>query len=132
MLCSERVPVGSWIARTLADRGHAVRAVNRSGKRGEFVPAEVEIVSADLSDAQQAIEAASGATVLYQALNPPYDKWHELFPGCSARRWQRRRRRELATFPSTTSTCTTPRQGRSPSRRGGARVDEGRAARRYG
>ncbi len=74
-------PVGSWIARTLAERGHAVRAVNRSGKRTEFVPAEVEIVSADLSDAQQAIEAASGAAVLYQALNPPYDKWHELFPG---------------------------------------------------
>ena len=74
-------PVGSWIARTLAERGYAVRVVNRSGKRTEFVPAEVEIVSADLSDAQQAIEAASGAAVLYQALNPPYDKWHELFPG---------------------------------------------------
>ncbi len=74
-------PVGSWIARTLADRGYAVRAVNRSGKRTEFMPAGVEVVSADLSEARQAIEAASGAAVLYQALNPPYDKWHELFPG---------------------------------------------------
>jgi nucleoside-diphosphate-sugar epimerase len=77
-------PVGSWIAQTLSERGHAVRAVNRSGERAEFVPAEVEIASADLSDSQQAVEAASGAAVLYQALNPAYDKWHKLFPALQA------------------------------------------------
>ena len=74
-------PVGSWIARTLSEQGHAVRGVNRSGKRPALVPAAVEIVAADASDESQAISAATGATVVYQALNPPYHQWHELFPG---------------------------------------------------
>lgn len=60
--------------------GITVRAVNRSGKRPDLMPKDVEIIAADLSDPQQAIEAAQDATVLYQALNPPYAKWHDQFP----------------------------------------------------
>jgi nucleoside-diphosphate-sugar epimerase len=44
------------------------------------MPAEVDIVAADASDVRRAVEAARGAAVVYQALNPPYDKWQELFP----------------------------------------------------
>jgi len=44
------------------------------------MPEDVEIVAADASDVRQAIEAARGAAVVYQALNPAYDKWPELFP----------------------------------------------------
>ncbi len=73
-------PVGCWIARALRAMGIAVRAVNRSGKRPNLMPEDVDIIAADLSDPRRSIEAAQGATVLYQALNPPYAKWHERFP----------------------------------------------------
>jgi len=73
-------PVGIWTARALREMGYQVRAVNRSGKRPGLMPAEVEIVAADVSNLQPAIDAARGADVVYQALNPPYDKWAELFP----------------------------------------------------
>jgi nucleoside-diphosphate-sugar epimerase len=48
------------------------------------MPAEAEVVAADASDAGQATSAAAGAGVVYQAMNPAYDKWHELFPGLQA------------------------------------------------
>ena len=77
-------PVGCWTARALVDQGLPVRAVNRSGKRPQLMPAEVEMRSADVSDAAQAIAAAEGATTIYQALNPEYHQWHEFFPGLQA------------------------------------------------
>ncbi len=77
-------PVGSWIATVLTERGERVRAINRSGKTNDLMPAGVEIVSADASNTAQAIQAADGATVVYQALNPPYHQWGELFPGLQA------------------------------------------------
>jgi len=73
-------PVGCWTARSLVDRGLSVRAVNRSGRRPGLLPAEVEVVAADATDAGQLAAAAAGADVVYQAMNPPYDKWHEVFP----------------------------------------------------
>jgi nucleoside-diphosphate-sugar epimerase len=77
-------PVGCWTARALVDRGLPVRAVNRSGSRPALLPEDVELVKADVADPAQAISAAEGATAVYQALNPPYDKWHHLFPGLQA------------------------------------------------
>lgn len=74
-------PVGCWIGRTLREQNFIVRAVNRSGKRPDLMPADVEVIAADVSNAQRAIDAAKGARVVYQALNPPYDKWHQVFPG---------------------------------------------------
>ena len=73
-------PVGCWTARALCDQGRAVRAVNRSGVRPGLMPDEVEIAKADIADASQAAMVASGASVVYQALNPPYHRWPELFP----------------------------------------------------
>lgn len=77
-------PVGCWTARALVADGHAVRAVNRSGTRPGLLPPEVEMVRADASDAAQATGAAAGASVVYQALHPPYGDWHELFPALQA------------------------------------------------
>jgi nucleoside-diphosphate-sugar epimerase len=48
------------------------------------MPPEVELVTADASDVHQAKAAARGAAVIYQALNPPYDQWHRLFPELQA------------------------------------------------
>lgn len=74
-------PVGCWTARALRGNGKHVRAVNRSGARPDLMPADVEIVEGDASDPEQAREAARGASVIYQALNPPYHLWNEFFPG---------------------------------------------------
>ena len=61
-----------------------MRAVNRSGVRPALMPAQVEVVKAEASVALQAREAAKGASVVYQALNPPYHQWHEFFLGLQA------------------------------------------------
>jgi len=44
------------------------------------MPLEVEMYAADVSDVAQAISAATGAAVVYQALNPPYHQWLDHFP----------------------------------------------------
>ena len=77
-------PVGCWTARALRSQGHAVRAVNRSGVRPALMPADVEMARADVADPTRAATAASGADVVYQALNPPYHLWHERFPALQA------------------------------------------------
>jgi nucleoside-diphosphate-sugar epimerase len=73
-------PVGCWTARALRGQGRAVRAVNQSGVRPSLLPADVEMVKADLADPTQAARATTGASVVYQALNPPYHLWHQYFP----------------------------------------------------
>jgi len=77
-------PVGCWTARALCSQGRAVRAVNRSGVRPGLMPAGVEMAKADVADPAQAAAAATGASVVYQALNPPYHLWHKLFPALQA------------------------------------------------
>ena len=57
----------------LRRRGATVRLVNRSGRAP--VPDGVEVVGGDAGDARFAVEAARGARVVYQALNPPYHRW---------------------------------------------------------
>ena len=76
-------PVGCWTARSLVDRGLSVLAVNRSGRRPGLLPSEVEVTAADATDEGQ-LATAYLADVVYQAMNPPYDKWHEVFPSLQA------------------------------------------------
>lgn len=71
-------PVGLAVMDELLTKGKRVRMVNRSGKAN--LPAGVELVSGDASDPTFARQASQGAMVVYQALNPPYTKWPELFP----------------------------------------------------
>jgi nucleoside-diphosphate-sugar epimerase len=59
-----------------------VRMVNRSGRAR--VPDGVEVVGGDATDEPFAREASKGASVVYFALNPPYNKWPELFPRLQA------------------------------------------------
>ena len=77
-------PVGIWTARALRAMDIPVRAINRSGQRPDLMPEAVEIVAADASDRGQAIAAAAGAAVVYQALNPAYHQWHAHFPALQA------------------------------------------------
>ena len=56
----------------LLGRGETVRMVNRSGSAG--VPEEVEVVGGDAADPQFTIGVTRGARVIYQTLNPPYER----------------------------------------------------------
>ena len=56
--------------------------VNRSGRTR--VPHGVEVTGGDATDEAFAREASEGASVVYFALNPPYNKWPELFPRLQA------------------------------------------------
>ena len=71
-------PVGMSVMDELSSKGKRVRMVNRSGRAD--VPAGVEVLGGDAADPAFTREASSGASVVYFALNPPYDKWPELFP----------------------------------------------------
>jgi nucleoside-diphosphate-sugar epimerase len=75
-------PVGMSVMDALVQRGRQVRMVNRSGHAS--VPDDVEVVKGDAADPTFTREASKGASVAYFALNPPYDKWPELFPGLQA------------------------------------------------
>lgn len=72
-------PAGSTLTAELAARGHRVRSVDRHG--GGDTPAGVEHVAADVSDASAAVEATSGATVVYHCVNVAYHLQVELMPG---------------------------------------------------
>jgi nucleoside-diphosphate-sugar epimerase len=75
--------VGMSVMDELIRRGpKRVRMVNRSGRAR--VPAGVEVVGGDATDEAFAREASEGASVVYFALNPPYNKWSELFPPLQA------------------------------------------------
>jgi nucleoside-diphosphate-sugar epimerase len=71
-------PVGSTTAKLLADDGERVRVVTRSGSGPRH--ANVELVAADASDGLRMKELTTGATVLYNCANPPYDRWPTDWP----------------------------------------------------
>ena len=78
-------PVGLAIADELTTRGHGVRVVNRSGRPdGAPDSPEIEWATADAMDPDATVAAASGAMVVYFALNPPYHEWQSLFPTLQA------------------------------------------------
>jgi nucleoside-diphosphate-sugar epimerase len=81
--------VGMAIAEALARRDESVRVVNRSGLREPV--AGVHSATGDVTDAAFAASATRGAHVVYQALNPPYHRWAQDFPGSKRRRSPPRR-----------------------------------------
>jgi len=69
--------IGNRIAQRLIARGHRVRMVSRSAK----APAGVEACAGDARDVAFAREAARGAAVVYDTLNPLYQDWkRDLIP----------------------------------------------------
>ncbi len=75
-------PIGLAVADELIRGGKNVRMVNRSGRAA--VPDGVEVVGGDAADPAFARRASAGAVVVYNALNPPYHRWPELFPPLQA------------------------------------------------
>jgi nucleoside-diphosphate-sugar epimerase len=75
-------PVGLAIMDELVSKSKRVRMVNRSGRA--TVPHGVEVIGGDATDEVFTRKASDGASVVYFALNPPYNKWPELFPPLQA------------------------------------------------
>ena len=75
-------PVGLAVMDELVRQGKSVRMVNRSG-RAELAEG-VELVGGDAADPTFTREVSAGASDVYFALNPPYDRWPELFPPLQA------------------------------------------------
>ncbi len=70
--------VGRALSARLAGMGLAVRVVSRSQPAGLL--AGVDWRAADATNPEAAIEAANGASVVYQCLNAPYTDWPKRFP----------------------------------------------------
>jgi nucleoside-diphosphate-sugar epimerase len=75
-------PVGTATARLLAERGHRVRLVSRTG-RGPGHPT-IERVALDAVDADRLTELAEGAAALYNCANPAYHRWPLDWPPLAA------------------------------------------------
>jgi nucleoside-diphosphate-sugar epimerase len=75
-------PVGSATAQLLAEQGHQVVVLSRSG--GPSTGA-VEHRAVDASDAEALTAAVGAADALYNAINPPaYDRWTQDWPPIAA------------------------------------------------
>jgi nucleoside-diphosphate-sugar epimerase len=69
---------GQALVRELLRRGRTVGAVQRSS--WAEAPAGVEVTAADASDPDAMREVCRGAGVVYNAVNPPFSRWREMFP----------------------------------------------------
>lgn len=70
-------PVGATTAELLADRGHEVRVLSRSGG---VSTGRIEHRAVDAADAGAVATAARGAAALYNAANPAYHRWATDWP----------------------------------------------------
>jgi nucleoside-diphosphate-sugar epimerase len=73
--------VGRAAASLLAEQGHEVRVITRSGGPAD---AEVRHVSLDAADAAALTGAARGAAVLYNCASPAYHRWATDWPPLAA------------------------------------------------
>lgn len=72
---------GSATAKLLAERGHTVRVVSRSGGSST---AEVEHVALDITDGPALRRAVKGAAAVYNCVNPAYHRWLTDWPPMAA------------------------------------------------
>jgi nucleoside-diphosphate-sugar epimerase len=69
---------GRALVRELAAQGKPVRAVVRS-RRAETQPG-LEVIVADAMDKEATRNASKGASVIYHAVNVPYNEWEQTLP----------------------------------------------------
>ncbi len=71
-------PIGSRVATGLAEAGHRVQVVTRSGGGPEHP--SIERVRADASDTGRMRELATGSAAIYNCANPAYTRWDTDWP----------------------------------------------------
>ncbi|MGW1595942.1 NAD-dependent epimerase/dehydratase family protein [Streptomyces sp. NPDC002343] len=74
-------PAGAATARLLAEQGHRVRVVTRSGRAPE---PGIEHLALDAADPEALTEAVRGATAVYGCAAPPYHRWTTDWPPLAA------------------------------------------------
>ncbi|GHJ35976.1 NAD-dependent epimerase/dehydratase family protein [Streptomyces sp. TS71-3] len=74
-------PAGAATARLLAEQGHSVRVVTRSG--GSPEPG-IEHVALDATDSERLIETARGAAAIHNCAGLPYQRWVSEWPPLAA------------------------------------------------
>ncbi|MBZ4323947.1 NAD-dependent epimerase/dehydratase family protein [Streptomyces huiliensis] len=74
-------PGGAAAARLLAEQGHEVRVVTRSGRAPE---PGIEHLALDAADGARLAEAARGATAILGCAAPPYHRWTKEWPALTA------------------------------------------------
>ena len=75
-------PVGTATASRLAAQGHDVRIVTRQGTDPHI--GGVTAHKADAADQDALVGLATGASVIYNCANPPYNKWATAWPPLAA------------------------------------------------
>lgn len=75
-------PVGSGVARRLAEAGHDVDVVTRSGSGPEHL--RIDRIAADASDAARLTSIAQGAHAIFNCANPSYSTWATAWPPIQA------------------------------------------------
>jgi nucleoside-diphosphate-sugar epimerase len=77
-------PIGTTLAHQLADAGHEVLVLSRSGVTGAggrgAAHAGIQHVALDATDPAALTNAAQGADVLYNCANPAYHRWPTDWP----------------------------------------------------
>ncbi|WP_111766691.1 NAD-dependent epimerase/dehydratase family protein [Nakamurella deserti] len=73
-------PVGTAIAEDLLTRGETVRVLTRRGTG----PDGTERIALDVTDVDALVRNTAGAAVIYNAVNPPYDRWTTDWPPLAA------------------------------------------------
>lgn len=74
--------VGTGVALRLADAGHDVRVVTRSGSGATHD--RIERIAADASDADRLTDIATGAHAIFNCANPTYSTWATAWPPIQA------------------------------------------------
>ena len=72
---------GTALVHELVRRGHEVRAVDRRGRApvARELPG-VRALAGDATDAARMRAVCAGADAVYNCVNPPFDRWREIFP----------------------------------------------------
>ncbi|MFC5148384.1 NAD-dependent epimerase/dehydratase family protein [Streptomyces aureoversilis] len=70
-------PAGAATARLLAEKGHAVRVVTKSGRSPE---PGIEHVALDAADGERLAGATQGASAVFGCAAPPYHRWASDWP----------------------------------------------------
>lgn len=73
-------PLGQATMQALQKRGKIVKMVNRTGKRPENAPSEIEIIAGDAYSLDFTRSITKGASVVYQCAQPEYQDWVAKFP----------------------------------------------------
>ncbi|MDH6705737.1 nucleoside-diphosphate-sugar epimerase [Kitasatospora sp. MAA19] len=79
-------PAGAATARLLAEQGHTVRVVTRSGRPAQGGPAApgIEHVALDAGDPARLAEAARGAATIHGCAAPPLAQWTARWPALAS------------------------------------------------